>query len=134
MSVNHLADIHSNVSVYQGKSLFLQYALALALSKKIPVAFCKNPDYYWFCDDEGARLCPLSPHTVEAIPQRSLILVDSNAGLRSVPALFGEDRFQGYVIQASSPDTERWYSWKKERRAKIWIMGLWTKHEVSLLQ
>lgn len=129
-----MADIHSDLSIDKGKSLFLEYALARALSQKTPVVFCDDPKDYWFCDHTGAHLITFSSQAVDAIPPGSPILVDSNTGMEGLPPLFAKARFQGYVIQASSPDNSRWYQWTKERRAKIWIMGLWKKDEVLSLQ
>lgn len=30
------------------------------------------------------------------------------------------------VVQATSPASERWSKWKKEQRAKLYVMRLWT--------
>ena len=119
---------------HQGKSSFLKYAFAMALSKKISVVFCTTPKHFWLCGEEGPCLIRLSSMKAYKIPEQSLILVDSCAELPSVPHPFSLADFGGYVVQALSPDSTNWYQWTKERCALLWIMGLWTRDEISQLQ
>lgn len=54
--------------------------------------------------------------------------------MKHIPHVFATTKFKGYVVQATSPDRDRWYNWTKERDADAWIMGLWTKEEVNQLR
>ena len=114
-----------------GKSKSLKYMLFMALSQKIPVAYCNNPGGCYLCDDTGCRVFPLKTETSHVFPTNALVLVDSPKG---VPPVFATADFQGFVVQATSPDRDRWSMWSKERNAEFWMMPLWTKPEIMCLQ
>ncbi|KAI1786238.1 hypothetical protein LXA43DRAFT_1065260 [Ganoderma leucocontextum] len=67
-------------------------------------------------------------------PRRALFLVDSNSSFHSPPSAFLDPRFQGVVVQATSPETSCWESWAKQIRASFCIMSVWTRAEMRALQ
>ena len=111
--------------------MFLKCALFMALAKKIPVAYCNNPGGCYLCDEAGCRVFPLKTETTKVFPSNVLVLVDSPKG---VPPVFATADFQGFVVQATSPDRDCWSTWTKERNAEFWMMSLWTKPEILRLQ
>ena len=92
--------------MYTGKSSFLQYALAMALSKKIPVLYCDSPEegYLSGCDAHGCRLIPCSLRGIQLVPQSTLVLIDFTPSMKHVPHVFATTQFKGYVVQAVPPD------------------------------
>ncbi|KAI1791256.1 hypothetical protein LXA43DRAFT_433083 [Ganoderma leucocontextum] len=119
-----------------GKTYFLKYALAMALKAKIPVAYCEEPGFYYFCDARGCRRYPTAPiqwHKMET-GKLFLALVDSNSSLAQPPLIFFHEYQRCYTIQTTSPDPARYYPWAEEARALFWIMPPWTEAEVLKLQ
>lgn len=112
--------------------MFLLYVLLTRMQEKLPVALHTSPYGYYLVNDEGvsfhenSQLEPLNQH------ERIWCLSDSRETTK-VPT----DDFilaaQAQIIQAASPHKDRWHAWKKETRAKLYVMDIWDDGELALL-
>jgi hypothetical protein len=114
-----------------GKTLFLKYALLQALKARIPVTYCDKPDRLYIFNEDGCNMYLRSEFY--DLPQGGLCLVDSNDELIQLPAKFLDPFYYNYVVQATSPEPDRWRQWAKEQGAQNWIMPLWTRDEMAKL-
>ncbi len=114
-----------------GKSFFLDFALFISLSKKIPVVYCNVSDTCFVFDENGCNKLSLCNTLSDNLPENPLILVDSSPDLTSPPGLFASAKFHGFVVQATSSDRNHWSGsgWSEQRNADFWVMPLWTRTE-----
>ncbi|KAM0750334.1 hypothetical protein T439DRAFT_326303 [Meredithblackwellia eburnea MCA 4105] len=115
-----------------GKSMYLWYALAMAISSSVPVifsttfhisiAFPTDGPPYTFSNNDGSAV----------LPHKALVLCDSTSSLTSPPSLL-HDRKHLFIVQATSPKEVRWKAWSKERLASFWPMNVWTLEEIRAL-
>lgn len=59
-------------------------------------------------------------------------LSDSNANVVTPRWEFTDDRSQFFVVQATSPEPEKWKSWKQHREATFAIMNPWSWSEIYI--
>ncbi|KAI0712636.1 hypothetical protein C8Q76DRAFT_797471 [Earliella scabrosa] len=117
-----------------GKSFFTRVARVLALQDGIPTIFCDTKEYYWYADDNGCRKVRLDASDPHSIQAGTLVLVDSSAALKAPPSRFCTENFPGYIVQATSPQEDRWKRWMKHRNGVAWVMSPWQQDEVKSLQ
>ena len=111
-----------------GKSLFLECAYALALQCGIPTVFCDVPAYFSIADDDGFRDVPFTNPGVY-LRSDTLVLVDS---IKPPEQLTMWRHNRGFMVQATSPQEERWKEWRKQRGGVGWVMTTWTREEERL--
>ena len=129
-----------------GKTSFLAYVLVRRLSEKRPtiVQLSAEASYVLFNDlgasiFNGTRMAfsgrPLAEAGFAAAASLALpdlwALSDGTSDMQ-VPstALL---KTSALVIHAASPVSDRWYQWKKEQRAKLYVMDLWEESELGAL-
>ncbi|KAF9236136.1 hypothetical protein BU15DRAFT_50502 [Melanogaster broomeanus] len=114
-----------------GKTFFLIYALIERLRKKQSTAFQYFPDVYLLFTETGVTA--YATNDAEPLVSRHGIwaLADSNADTIQPADAFRRPKIR--TIQAASPDTKRWKEWRKQHKARVYIMDNWTKGELSAL-
>ena len=119
--------IHSS-----GKTIFLNYALARLISARQVVLMCNNSAVYLFYHGQvysrqaGLGFEGIPTHKRDQYcPMWALIDVDyQDRGPRITSSS------EMWPIQASSPHPARWKLWRKQYRAAVWGMPLWTMGEL----
>lgn len=59
-------------------------------------------------------------------------LVDSNVKLEKPHQRFTDSHSKFFLVQATSPQPQRWKGWKKELSAALAVMKLWTWEEIYI--
>ncbi|KAF9520637.1 hypothetical protein BS47DRAFT_1378809 [Hydnum rufescens UP504] len=110
-----------------GKTAFLYYILLTRLYNGEPTALQKHDHIYYLFDSEGARQVPPDVQTDEGV----WALMDSNCQAR-IPCRGFLEGSAG-IVQAASPNPDRYQGWAKEHKARFIIMDLWTQDEILAL-
>ncbi|KAJ7074391.1 hypothetical protein C8F01DRAFT_1100378 [Mycena amicta] len=118
-----------------GKSFFLYYALAHAISLGIYTVLSQEPSNLIVFDPRFK-----DPYKVLAAnfdlwePEDwALVLVNVGPHHHKPPTKFMLDESRTFVVEATSPDGGDYKKWAKQRRAELWRMGLVSKGEFQNL-
>ncbi|KAF9242008.1 hypothetical protein BU15DRAFT_44449 [Melanogaster broomeanus] len=112
-----------------GKTFFLIYALVERLRKELPTAFQFDPDVYLLFTENGVTSHPTNDDEPLALWDEIWALSDSNDMTINPAGAFRSLNIR--VIQATSPDAKRWKEWRKQYKARVYIMDNWTREELS---
>ncbi|KAF9230645.1 hypothetical protein BU15DRAFT_83374 [Melanogaster broomeanus] len=105
-----------------GKTFFLVYALVERLRKEQPTAFQFDPDMYFLFTENGITAHPTNDaQPLKLLPGTIWALSDSNEETIQLARAFLCAR-NARVIQATSPNAERWKEWRKQYMAHIYII------------
>lgn len=96
------------------------YALVKALKERIPVSYCVTEIEIIVFNTDGCNN-GRRPRFQMPAPERTLCLVDSGVNLTQPPTIVLVS-IDNYVVQAASPEPERWKEWTRERFALKWVM------------
>ncbi|KAG9314788.1 hypothetical protein JVU11DRAFT_3874 [Chiua virens] len=114
-------------------SVYSIYILIRRLEEKQPVAlqFPNGLPLYALFHDKEAAFHSLDNKDALYTPDTVVwTLCDSNNDVRRPPGLFKGRRDQVRIIRITSPKEERWKQWKKQHDARLYVMDIWTTHEV----
>ena len=112
-------------SGFLGKTIFLYYALLMALQRlKSTVLFAIAYDQITLFEPDSVRHIN---HNL--IPYPDLCLVDTSANLNLIKTAASPKP----VILSSSPRKEHFKMFAKQQMAEFWIMALWSEAEMAAL-
>jgi len=105
-----------------GKTVFLFYlVLALIMDAQRFAIQWTHDFYYVVKGPEDVQIHSLNPAEVDAV-EDMWALSDSNADVGVPASVFTTLRSSCYLVQTSSPKSERWKEWRKQREAGIMAM------------
>lgn len=106
------------------------YLLIQRLQKKLPTAVQYLPTSFLLFDKRGVRTFP-GDRQNSVLLHDTWALSDSNASISSpCPAFLVSG---AVVIQATSPHQSRWKTWRKDYKARLFVMDLWSRPEMGAL-
>ncbi|KZV67984.1 hypothetical protein PENSPDRAFT_687664 [Peniophora sp. CONT] len=105
-----------------GKTMFLIYVLLRRLENRKPTAFQLSPSQYVIFDEQGAVVVTQNMQSDRTRLNGCWALADSNNVISEPCQDFLTSKAR--VIQTTSPNPERWASWKKHAGAVLIIMDL----------
>jgi hypothetical protein len=115
-----------------GKTCFLYYLLLRLLSNKLRVAFQVNKKYILF-QDTGILL--LDHDSWYPIESGTWALTDAHDGYWQPFEAFKDACALGnvWIVQTTSPSTEKWGMWSKELQATVHWMEVYSLDEMMAL-
>lgn len=108
---------------------FLAWALMRRLSERKDTAVQLDAGRFVLFTSRGANTYSNDEYSV--IPEGAWALSVGRHDNPEPCAAFVKSR--ALVIQASAPASQRWNNWKREQKAKLYILDLWTKAELGAL-
>ncbi|KAF8120576.1 hypothetical protein EV363DRAFT_87913 [Boletus edulis] len=117
-----------------GKSLFLVYLLVQLLRQGCKVAVHDSSHQYYvvFTFEELVAFYPLTYKTPLATGGSMWALSDSSLEHNGAPpACFFASPKRIRLIQATSPEKQRWHEWSKQAKAECYVMDIWTAQEIA---
>lgn len=108
-----------------GKTAFVYYALAVALSEKSPVAWCISGSHGYLFVEDGVE--PFRLSSVPKVDETTLFLFDETApgtGFYHLPDCY-------FVVQVTASRGSPYSGWAKQRIADFWVMGAWSREELD---
>ncbi|KAF8973829.1 hypothetical protein BDZ97DRAFT_2069884, partial [Flammula alnicola] len=132
--VQQSQSVHRGIVVWGqpgiGKTLFLRYALGLALAECTPIILCEYSEYFLYFDDSGVRRIVYNHNDDIEFPSLIIMLFDTTERMCSLHESFLLSSCPAFVVQATSPQKSRWSQWSKQLMARIWIMMPWSREEI----
>ncbi|KZV75278.1 hypothetical protein PENSPDRAFT_571721 [Peniophora sp. CONT] len=114
-----------------GMTTFLLFLLLHRLENELPTALQLNSRYYFIFDAHGVLTLPINAIDEDDRLDECWALVDSNFDVASPCGVLIDNAKR--VIQTTSPKVERWKEWRKQVRAKLYIMGLPNVMEIAAI-
>jgi hypothetical protein len=112
--------------------LFLLYVLLKCMQEALPVALHIFPTGYYLADDTGVLFHKNSDMDPLDAYEKIWCLSNSTNETRVPPVCFLRSP-AAQIIQASSPQKDRWHEWVKELGGGLYIMDTWDEGELALL-
>jgi hypothetical protein len=115
-----------------GKTCFLFYLLLQRLCQGLPTAFQIHATRFFLFTDKGSSVH--SSDSWLAFPSGTWALADSSESIMQPCNAFLEASMRDvWVIQTSPPSQSRWKDWKKQRRARLFVMDCPSTDEMEAL-
>ena len=117
----------------QGKTIFLFYVLLRRLSEGLPTAFHVFSDRFFLFTETGASQYDVVGTSGLKLPPGTWALTNSGEVIeKPCPEFLCAPRGRVWIIQATLPKRSRWYEWKKQLRAKLYVMDWFHPNELRL--
>lgn len=111
-----------------GKTSFLIYILLFRLHSGLATAWQLDLGYLLF-HKKGVEWIPPGD---KVVPKGCWALTNSSESISSVCAAFCLSP-EAVVVQVTSPKLNRWKEFAKQQRARVYIMDIWSEHELTAL-
>ncbi|KAF8346138.1 hypothetical protein F5887DRAFT_962858 [Amanita rubescens] len=117
-----------------GKTIFLFYVLLRRLSAGLPTAFHVFSDRFFLFTEAGASQHDVVDQSGLKLPPGTWALSNSGEVIEQPCAAFlSAPPGRAWIIQATSPKRSRWREWKKQLRAKLYVMDWFHPNELRVL-
>ena len=118
----------------QGKTIFLFYVLLQRLSAGLPTAFHVFSDRFFLFTETGASEHDVVDKSGLILPPGTWALTNSGEVIEQpCDAFLAAPQDQVWIIQATSPKRSRWHEWRKQLRARLYVMDWFPPHELEVL-